>query len=72
MSDDTRFAHTVITVASLKTWGVMMTSSNGNISALLDLCAGNSAVAGEFPSQRPVTRSFDVFFDLGLNKQLSK
>ena len=27
---------------------------------------------GEFPSQRPVTRSFDVFFDLGLNKRLSK
>ena len=27
---------------------------------------------GEFPSQRPVTWSFDVFFDLHLNKQLSK
>ena len=27
---------------------------------------------GEFPAQRPVTRSFDVFFDLRLNKQLSK
>ena len=25
-----------------------------------------------FPSQRPVARSFDVFFDLRLNKQLSK
>ena len=32
-------------------------------SALLALCAGNSPVTGEFPSQRPVTRSFDVFFD---------
>ena len=31
---------------------------------LLDLCAGNSPVTDEFPSQRPVTRSFDVFFDL--------
>ena len=41
-------------------------------SALLALCAGNSPVAGEFPSQRPVTRSFDVFFDLRLNKRLSK
>ena len=30
-------------------------------SALLTLCAGNSRVIGEFPSQRPVTRSFDVF-----------
>ena len=41
-------------------------------SALLAICAGNSAVAGEFPAQRPVTRSFDVFFDLRLNKRLSK
>ena len=41
-------------------------------SALLALCAGNSPVPGEFPAQRPVTRSFDVFFDLRLIKQLSK
>ena len=41
-------------------------------SALLALCAGNSPVIGEFPAQRPVTRSFDVFFDLRLNKRLSK
>ena len=40
--------------------------------ALLAICAGNSSVLGEFPTQRPVTRSFDVFFDLRLNKQLSK
>ena len=33
-------------------------------SALLAICAGNSPVPGEFPAQRPVTRSFDVFFDL--------
>ena len=33
-------------------------------SALLALCEGNSPVTGEFPSQRPVTRSFDVIFDL--------
>ena len=39
---------------------------------LLAICAGNSPVTGEFPSQRPATRSFDVFFDLGLNKRLSK
>ena len=38
-------------------------------SALLALCAGNSPVPGEFPSQRPVTRSFDVFFDLRRNKR---
>ena len=53
-------------------FSIMMTSSNGNISALLALCAGNSPVTGEFPTQRPVTRSFDVFFDLRLNKRLSK
>ena len=41
-------------------------------SALLALCAGNSPVAGEFSAQRPVTRSFGVFFDLRLNKWLSK
>ena len=50
----------------------MMTSSNGNIYALLDICAGNSPVTGEFPTQRPVTRSFYVFFDLRMNKRLSK
>ena len=50
----------------------MMTSSNGNISALLAICAGNSAVTGEFPAQKPVTRSFGVFLDLRLNKRLSK
>ena len=37
-------------------------------SALLATCAGNSPVPGEFPAQRPVTRIFDVFFDLRLNK----
>ena len=41
-------------------------------SALLAICAGNSPVPGEFHAQRPVTRSFDVFFDLRLNKRLSK
>ena len=34
--------------------------------------AGNSPVTGEFPAQRPVTRKFDAFFDLSLNKRLSK
>ena len=41
-------------------------------SALLAICAGNSPVTGEFPWQMPVTRSFDVFLDLRLNKLLSK
>ena len=41
-------------------------------SALLAFCAGNSPETGEFPAQRPVRRSFDVFFDLRLKQQLSK
>ena len=36
------------------------------------ICAGNSPITGEFPAQRPVPRSFDAFFDLRLNKRLSK
>ena len=45
----------------------MMTSSNGNMFRATGFCAGNSPVTagnspgtGEFPSHRPVTRSFDV------------
>ena len=41
-------------------------------SALLAICAGSSPVTGEFPAQRPVMRSFDVFLDLRLNKRFSK
>ena len=41
-------------------------------SALLAICAGNSPVPGDFPTQRPVTRSFDVYFDMRPNKRLSK
>ena len=41
-------------------------------SMLLAICAGNSPVPGEFSAQRPVTRSFGVFFDLRFNKRLSK
>ena len=58
---------------------LMMTSSNGNMFRVTGICAGNSPltvgnspVTGEFPSHRPVTRSFDVFFDLRLNKRLCK
>ena len=40
-------------------------------SALLAICA-DSPIAGELPAQRPMTGSFDVFFDLRLNKRLSK
>ena len=41
-------------------------------SALLALRAENSPITGEFPAQRPVTRTFDAFFDRRLNKRLSK
>ena len=58
---------------------VFLFSSNGNMFRVTGFCvgnspvtAGNSPVTGEFPSHRPVTRSFDVFFDLRLNKRLSK
>ena len=50
----------------------MMTSSNGNIFRATGPLCGNSPVTGGFPSQRPLTRSFDVFFDFRLNKRLSK
>ena len=50
----------------------MMTSSNGNIFRVTGHLCGKSPVTGEFPAQRPVTRSFDVFSDLRLNKRLSK
>ena len=38
-------------------------------SALLGFCVGNSPVTVEFPAQRPVTGSFDVFFDLHLDRR---
>ena len=58
---------------------LMMTSSNENMFRVTGFCAGNSpvtvgnsSVTGEFPSHRPVTRSFDVFFYMRLNKRFSK
>ena len=49
----------------------MMTSSNGNIFRVTGHLCGEFTRTGEFPAQRAVTRSF-VFFDLRLNKRLSK
>ena len=46
-----------------------MTSSNGNIFRVTGHLCGEFTGTGE---QRPVTRNFDVFFDLRLNKRLSK
>ena len=49
-----------------------MTSSNGNIFRVTGPLCGEFTGRDEFPTQRPVTRSFDVLFDLCLNKRLSK
>ena len=49
-----------------------MTSSNGTIFRVTGPLCGELTGPGEFPTQRPVTRSFAVFFDLRLNKRLSK
>ena len=53
-------------------WNTWWRHQMETFSALMAICAGNSPVPGEFPAQRPVTRSFDVFFDLRPNKRLSK
>ena len=51
---------------------VMMTSSNGKIFRVTGPLCGKFTGPGEFPTQRPVTRSSDVYFDLRPNKRLSK
>ena len=51
---------------------IMMTSSNENIFRVTGPLCGEFTGPGEFPAQRPVTRSFDVFSDLRLNKRMSK
>ena len=53
-------------------WSAWWCHQMDTFSALLAICTGNSPVPGEFPTQRPVTRSLNVFFDLRLNKRLSK
>ena len=76
--------HAIINKALLKTsapqnyfwtWGQAsmistMASSNGNIFRSAGLLFGEFTVTDDFPT--PVTRSFDVFFDLRLNKRLSE
>ena len=49
-----------------------MMSSNGNIFHVTGHFCGEFTGPGEFPTQRPVTQSFDVFSDPRLNKRLSK
>ena len=62
------FVNTLVRLWTYTWWHYQMEI----FSALLAICVGNSPVPGEFTAQRPVTRSFDVFFDLRLNKRLSK
>ena len=50
----------------------MMTSSNRNIFSVTGPLCGEFTSHLWIPAQRPVTRSFDVFFDLCLNKRLIK
>ena len=68
-SDPAKFLSFIICFINPCTWWRHQMET---FSALLALCAGDSPVTGEFPSQRPVTRSFDFSFDLRLNKRLSK
>ena len=51
---------------------IMMTSSNRNIFRVTGPLCGEFTCPRWVPLQRPVTRSFDVFFDLRLNKRLIK
>ena len=65
-------SHTKVSITSKAENSYLITSSMETFSSLLALCVGNSPVTGEFPAQKPVTQSFDVFFDLPLNKRLNK
>ena len=50
----------------------MMTSSNGNIFRVTGHLCGEFTGPGELPTERPVMRSFDFYFDLRPNKRSSK
>ena len=81
----TFFVYVDITTAFADSWHHIITITVKHVTAIHDdvikwghfpryrpFVRGNSPVPGEFPAQRPVTRSFDVFFDLRLNKRLRK
>ena len=67
-----KFCGTKVDAGLSETWPTRWPHEMETFSAILALCEGNSLVTGEFPSQRSVTRSFDIFFYLRLNKRLSK
>ena len=62
-------SHHIPSITAMTWWRHQMETFFALLAAF---CAGNLPVTGEFPSQRPMTRGFDVFFDLRLNKRLSK
>ena len=63
----------ILLIIGMGYWVHMMKSSNGNIFRVTGhLCGDFTGPRGEFPAQRPVIRSFDVFFDLRLGKSFSK
>ena len=59
-------------IINLQTKPFMMTSSNENIFRVTGPLCKEFTDHRWIPAQRPVTRKFDVFFDLRLNKRLSK
>ena len=71
---DHRF--TSLSTSEATQWNMKESTARDDVmetfSVLLALCAWNSPVTGEFLVQRPVTRSFSVFFDLHLYKRMSK
>ena len=67
-----KMSNTGVSIVFSKYSLIMMTSSNGNIFRVTGPLCGEFTGPGEFPTQRPVTRNYDVFFDLRLNKRLSK
>ena len=73
-NDGQRFAAVCYYLPVKLGWHVLpiVTSSNGNIFRVTGPLCGDSPATGEFPSQRQVTRSFDVLIDLRPNKRLSK
>ena len=68
MTDGAAFYQRLLSIFLEPWWRHQMET----FSAVLAICAGNSPVPGEITAQRPVTRSFDVLFDLRPNKRLSK
>ena len=59
-------------VAQTTHWNPWWRHQMGTFSAKLTFFEGNLLVTSGFPSKRPAIRSFNIFFDLRLNKRLNK